>query len=90
MSRYLPFHFAPAGWELSDVVGSDVPRLGDQFHLREHGILAGRIQERRVRVKIARPAREAGGEVEAEAVYVHLLDPVAQRVHHEAQRLREV
>ena len=41
-------------------------------------------------VKIARPAREAGREVEAKAVHVHLLHPVAQRVHHQAQRLRKI
>ena len=41
-----------------------------------------------MRVEIGRGAPEGGGEIEAKAVHVHLLDPVAQRVHHEPKRRR--
>ena len=36
---------APAGGEPAEVVGADVPRLGDQLHLREDRILADRLEE---------------------------------------------
>ena len=88
VSRYLPFHSLQPAGNCPDVVAApaDIPRLGDQLHLREHGILADRLQERGMRVEVARRASEAGREVEAKAVHVHLLHPVAQRVHHQPQR----
>ena len=83
---------APAGREVADPVaaGADVPGLGDQLDAREHRVLAHRGQEQRVGVELARAPAERGRQVEAEAVDVHLLHPVAQRVHHQAQRLGAV
>ena len=82
---------APPGRELPDVVGAPISHgSAISFTRREHRVLADRLQERGMRVKVARPAPEAGREVEAKAVHVHLLHPVAQRVHHQTQRLREM
>ncbi len=48
------------------------------------------LEEGRVPVEGHPGAAERGGQVEAEPVDVHLLHPVAQRVHHQLQRLRVV
>ena len=84
----------PAGREGADLVaaGAAIPRLGDQLHALQLGILHHRLHEAVVRVEAAGLAREDGAEVEAEAVDVHLLDPVAQAVrdHLDDARMRKV
>jgi hypothetical protein len=45
------------------------------------------VEERRQPIDVVELARERGGEVEAEAVDVHLEHPVAEAVHDELQRL---
>ena len=47
-----------------------------------------RVEEGAVDVQVAALAGEGGGQVEAEAVDVHLADPVPQRVQDQAQRGR--
>ena len=80
----------PAGREIADLVAAlaEVPRLGDQLDLRDHGVLAHDVEERAEAVDFVQLARERRGEVEAEAVDVHLGHPVAQRVHDELQHAR--
>ncbi len=80
----------PAVGEVADAVAAvaEVPGLRDQLHAVERRVLADRVEEAAEVFHLARFARQRGGEVEAEAVDVHLLDPVAQRVHHQLQRAR--
>ena len=67
---------------------ADVPRLGDELDLADHGILLDQIEEGRQPVDVVQLARERRGEIEAEAVDVHVVDPVAQAVHDELQHVR--
>ena len=80
----------PADREVADLVAAlaQVPRLGDQLDLRQHRVLAQDVEERAETVDVVQLARQRRGEVEAEAVDVHLADPVAQRVHHQLQHAR--
>jgi hypothetical protein len=57
---------------------ADIPRFGDQLHLRDDRILADDVEKRRERVEAALLAAEGGRQIEAEAVDTHLGDPVAQ------------
>ena len=72
----------PAGREVADLIaaGADVPGLGDQLDAAQHPVLPDRAEEAAVGIEAVLLAPERRGEVEAEAVDVHLLDPVAQRV----------
>ena len=91
VSRKRSFHSRPAGREAADLVaaGADVPGLGDQLDVRQHRVLRERVEEAARRGRSRRPSRaERRREVEAEAVDVHLLDPVAQRVHDHLQHAR--
>ena len=46
------------------------------------------VEERGELVHVVQLARQHGREIEAEAVHVHLVHPVAQRIHHELDRAR--
>ena len=80
----------PLGREAADLVaaGADVPRLGDQLDLADDRVLLHHLEEGGELVDVVELAGQGGGEVEAEAVDVHLGDPVAQRVHDQLQRVR--
>ena len=80
----------PQRREVADLVAAraDVPRLGDQLDLADHRVLLDEVEERRQPVDVVELAGQGGGEVEPEAVDVHLGDPVAQRVHDQLQRVR--
>ena len=80
----------PARREVADLVAAaaDVPGLGDELHLREHRVLADGVEEGAQTVDLVQLARERRGEIEAEAVDVHLQHPVAQRVHDQLQHAR--
>ena len=56
----LPVPLGPEHREVADLVaaGPDVPRLGDQLHLREHRVLVDRVEERREAVDVVELARE--------------------------------
>src|SRR5690606_36067410 len=82
----------PAGGEAAELVAadSDVPWLGDHLGPGEHRVLAQRYEEGSVPFErgagiVATVAPQRGREIEAEPVDMHLLDPVAQRVHHELE-----
>ena len=79
----------PLRREVADLVAAraDVPRLGDQLHLADDRVLLHELEERRQPVDVVELAGQRRGEVEAEAVDVHLGDPVAQRVHDQLQRV---
>src|SRR5690606_37342951 len=80
----------PPGREVAHLVaaGTDVPRLGDQLDLGEHRVLLHQVEERAQPVHFVQFAGQCGGEVEAEAVHVHLGDPVAQRIHDQLEDVR--
>ncbi len=65
--------------------GAHVPRLRDQLHRREHRVLRQHVEEGAVRLERVVAAGQRWCQVEPEAVDVHLLDPVAQRVGHHRQ-----
>ena len=80
----------PQRREVADLVAAlaDVPRLGDQLHLRDDRVLLDEVEERRQPVDLVQLAGERRRQVEAEAVDVHLGDPVAQAVHDQLQHVR--
>jgi len=64
----------PAEREISHLITAlaQVPGLGHQFDLGEHGILMNDVEESAEPVDLVQLARERRGEIEAEAVDVHL------------------
>src|SRR5580704_3920135 len=82
--------FCPAHGEVSDLISSfaKVPGFGNQLDLREHRILMDDVEESSQAINLMKFAGESGGEVEAEAVHVHLKNPVAQTIHDQLQYTR--
>ena len=81
--------FGPVDGKVADLIGAGVPGLGDEDGAAEYGVLRGGIEERAGGPKRAVPgAAQHAGEVEAESVDMHLLAPVAQGVHDEADDVR--
>ena len=80
----------PLGGEVADLIAAfaEIPRLGDELDLRQHRVLVNDVEERAELVDGVQLARERARQVEAEAVDVHLEDPVAQAVHDELQDAR--
>ena len=80
----------PQRREAADLVTAvaEVPRLGDQLHLGDHRVLLHEVEERAQPVDLVELAGQGGGEVEPEAVDVHVEHPVAQRVHDQLQHVR--
>ena len=80
----------PANRKVADLIaaGPDVPRLGDELDVRERRVLMNDVEERRELVDVVQLAREHRREVEPEAVDVHVIHPVAQRIHDELDRAR--
>ena len=83
----VPLH--PRRRELADAVAvhRGVPRLGDQLHVAQHRVLADRGEQVAAHVDLLVGAGQRAEQVEAEAVDVHLVDPVAQRVEDQPQAL---
>ncbi len=79
----------PEDGEVAHLVAAlaQVPRLGDEPDAGEDGILVDDVEERGELVDVVQLARERRGEIEAEAVDVHLDRPVAEAVHDELERL---
>ena len=78
----------PHGREVADLVAAlaEVPGLGDQLDLADDGVLLDQVEEGRQPVDLVELAGQRGGQVEAEAVDVHLGHPVAERVHDQLER----
>ena len=72
----------PARREPADLVaaGAAIPGLGDQLHRGEHRILTAGLQKAALVVEAIRLAREDRAEIEAEAVDMGLVHPIAQAV----------
>ena len=82
--------FRPAGGESADLVaaGADIPRFGDELDLGDDRILFDDVEEGGELVHVMELAGQGGRQIEAEAVDVHLGDPVAQAVGDDLQRAR--
>ena len=85
---------APAGRKAADLIsaGTDIPGLGDQFDGGENRILAARLQETALIVEAIGFPRQNCAQIEAEAIDMRLLDPVAQAVgnHLEDATMRDI
>src|ERR1700729_2167892 len=62
----------PLRWKPADLIAAhaEIPGFGDELHRRQHRVLPDGGEEGAVAVEATRPARQRGGEVEAEAVDV--------------------
>jgi hypothetical protein len=80
----------PADREVAHLVAAlaEIPRLGDELHLRDHRVLVDHVEEGPEPVHLVQLARERARQVEPEPVHVHVGDPVAQAVHDELQHAR--
>ncbi len=87
-----PVPFGPARREVAHLIAAlaDVPWLRNQLDPGNDRILLDDVEERRQPVHLVQLPGERRREVEAEAVDVHLLHPVAETVHHELQDLRRL
>ena len=67
--------FRPQRREAADLVAAlaDVPGLGDQLDLADDRVLVDQVEERREPVDLVELAGQRGGQVEPEAVDVHLV-----------------
>ena len=85
-----PVPLRPARRKVAHLVPAlpEVPGLGDELHLGDDGVLVDHVEEGGEAIHVVELAGEGGGEIEAEAVHVHVEDPVAQAVHEELERAR--
>ena len=81
----------PNDGKVADLVAAfaQIPRLGDELHLAEHRVLMDDVEERTQLVDFVQLAGERAGQIEAEAIDVHVDHPVAQAVHDELQHARD-
>ncbi len=63
-----------------------VPRLSDELHVPEGGVLLHCQKERGIGVELFGRTTERGGEIESKPVDMHLLNPIAEAVHDQPQR----
>ncbi len=86
----LPVPLGPVQGKAPDLVATraDVPGLGDELAAADHGVLPDHREEARELIPLVLAARQGRGQVEPEAIHVHLGRPGAQRVHHQPERLR--
>src|SRR5580692_616641 len=82
--------FGPTYGEVSDLISSfaKVPGFGNQLDLGEYRILMDDVEESAQAIDLMKFPGESGSEVQAEAVHVHLKNPVAQTIHDQLQYTR--
>ena len=75
--------FGPAGRKVPDLVAAfpQVPWFSDEFYLREHRILMNDVEKCAEAIYVVQFPRQCGGEIEPEAIHMHLEHPIAQAVH---------
>ena len=85
----LPVPFRPQDREVAHLVAAlpQVPRLGDELDRGHDRVLVDEVEERAQPVGRVHPPGQGGGQVEAEAVDVHVGDPVAEAVEDEVEDL---
>src|SRR5689334_8407733 len=68
----------PTWWKLSELIatGPYIPGLCDQLHVLQCGRLSERVKEAAARIEAVILAADGGRQVKAEAVDMHLLDPI--------------
>ena len=86
----LPVPLRPAPGKIADLIAarSHVPRFRNQLDTGKRRVLMHDVEERGELVHIMQLAREYRREIEPESVHMHVLDPVAQRVHDELNGAR--
>jgi len=86
----LAIPFRPQDGEVADLVSTfaHVPGLGDQLHRGNDRVLMDAVEEAGEPAHVVKLPREGGGEIEAEAIDVHLADPVTEAVHQELKHPR--
>lgn len=67
---------------------AQIPRFRNEPGPGDDGILLHHFKETGELVDGVEPTRQRGDQIKAEAVNVHLRDPVAQRIHDELERVR--
>ena len=86
--------FGPARRKLADLItaGTHIPGFGDQLYGTQHRVLITGLQEAALIVETIRLAGEDGTQIEAKAIDVQFVDPVAQAVgdHLNHRGVREV
>ena len=82
--------FEPAFGEAAQLVAArpQVPGLGDELHALQRRVLQHGLEEGAIAVETEVATAQHGRQVEAEAVDVHVLYPVAQAVQHHLQDAR--
>ena len=73
----MPFHSVQPTGKVAHLVAAlaQIPRLGDQLDLREHRVLVDDVEEGAQPIHVVQFARQRAGQIEAEAVDVHLRAP---------------
>src|SRR5512133_3219865 len=76
----LPVPFAPQRWKVADLIATiaQVPWLGDQFDLGDHGVLLDDIEEGRQLVHFMKLPSQCRCKIKSEPVDMHLQDPITQ------------
>ncbi len=82
--------FRPQQWKTTHLITAvaHVPRLGNQFHIRQHRVLVDDVEKGGQPVDGVQLPRQRRGQIETKAVDVHLQHPVAQTVHDQLKHLR--
>ena len=80
----------PQGREATDLIAAlaEIPRLRDELDLRNDWVLLDDVEEARESIYLVQLAGKGRGEVEAEAINVHLGNPVPKRIHDELKHVR--
>ena len=80
----------PAGGKIPNLIPAftNVPRLGNQLHLREQRILLDHLEKWMQRVESRMIARQRGREIESKSVNMHFQHPIAQTVSYQLQCAR--
>src|SRR5579872_4710522 len=79
--------FRPANREVADLVAAfaEVPRFGNQLHLREHWILMDDVEKSAQAIDFMKFTGESRSQIESKAIDVHLENPIPQAVHDELE-----
>src|SRR6185312_11336564 len=82
--------FRPGRWKISDLITAlaHIPRLGDQFYLRQDRILPDDLEKGVELVHASAVAGQSRREIETESVYMHLGHPITQAIHDHLQCAR--
>ena len=85
-----PVPFCPKDGEVADLIPirAEIPRFGDEFHIREDGILVDDVEKGSEAIHLPQFPRQRAREIETEAIDMHFLNPVAEGIHDELEHTR--